>query len=309
MKKADTAWMRGSYGISVHWTADTVCQDGTALPYEEAVNRFNPDAFADSLAEAGAQHCIFTLTHAKEYLALPHPVLEKILPGRTTKRDLIGEIIEALDKRGIRFIAYYNHSCNGNGDPEWKKACGYAAGVRGDLDQFAKNICDIVEFISGRYGNKICGWWFDSSYSVDPCGPHNTITCDMGDWHFPWKALAAAAKSGNQDCAVTFNAGIGSRFLYDADSQDYYAGETVSLDEEFSPEAKTGIQDHRWTCADSADWLFTAQNCAKGFSDLRFPAEELKAFRDQHCAAGRMITFNIQIDQTGNINPVIKQLR
>ncbi len=307
MKKANTAWMIGSYGISVHWTADTVCQDGTALPYEEAVNQFNPEAFADSIADAGAKHCIFTLTHAKEYLALPHPVLEKILPGRSTKRDLIGEIIDALDKRDIRFIAYYNHSCNGNGDAEWKEACGYAAGIKGNLDQFAENICGIVEFIARRYGNKLCGWWFDSSYSVDPNGPYNTVTCDMGDWQFPWEALAAAARSGNQDCAVTFNAGVGTRFLY-AGCQDYYAGETVSLDEVFLPEAEKNMQDHRWICADSADWLFTAKNYANGFSELRFPAEELKAFRSQHCAAGRMVTFNFQIDQLGNINPAVRKL-
>ncbi len=308
MNKANTEWMRGSFGISVHWTADTVCQDGTALPYEEAVNRFDVNVFADTLADAGAKHCIFTLTHAKEYLAFPNPVLEKLLPGRTAKRDLIGELIEALDQRGIRFIAYYNHSCNSDNDPAWKEACGYAAGIKGDLDVFAKNICSIVEFTAKRYGRKLCAWWFDSSYSVDPQGPHNTITCEMGNWQFPWEALAAAAKSGNPDCAVTFNAGVGSRFLY-ADCQDYYAGETVLLDEVFSPEAREDMQDHRWTCADSAAWLFNGKNYAAGFSELRFPAEELKAFRDQHCAAGRMVTFNFQIDQLGNINPAIRKLK
>ena len=298
--------MRGSYGVSVHWTSQSVCMDGIHLPYAEAVNRFNPDAFADSLLHAGAKHCIFTLTHAEQYLALPHSVLDHILPGRTTKRDLIGELIETLDQRNIRFIAYYNHSCNGKNDPDWKQACGYADGIEGNLDQFAKNICEIVGFIAKRYGSKLCGWWFDSSYSLDPRGPYNSITCDMGDWRFPWKALSSAAKSGNPDCAVTFNAGIGKTFLYD--EQDFYAGETVKLDEVFEPEARKDIQDHRWTCIDSMEWVFSSRNYEKGFVPLRFPAADFKKFREEHCSAGRMVTFNVLIDQLGNLSPAINDL-
>ncbi|MDY5695457.1 MAG: hypothetical protein SPK75_03680, partial [Victivallales bacterium] len=75
-QRADTAWMRGNFGISVHWTSHTVMQNGTKLPYEDAVNLFNPEEFAETLDSAGARHCIFTLTHAEEYLAMPHPLLD-----------------------------------------------------------------------------------------------------------------------------------------------------------------------------------------------------------------------------------------
>ena len=54
--RADTAWMRSNFGISVHWVSQSVLQDGTNLPYEEAVNRFDPEKFADTLAAAGAEH-------------------------------------------------------------------------------------------------------------------------------------------------------------------------------------------------------------------------------------------------------------
>ncbi len=289
--------MRGSLGISVHWTSHSVRQDGSRRSYREAVDVFPVERFADSLAEAGARHCIFTLTHAEQYLAMPHPVLDRLLPGHTTERDLIGELIEALGKRGIRFIAYYNHACNGSGDPEWKRACGYAAGIHGDLDRFAKNICDIVAFITKRYGKGLSGWWFDSSYSVDPRGPHNSITCEMGGWQFPWEALAAAAGS-----AVAFNAGVGSNFLY-SPHQDYYAGETVALDEVFTPLPIAGMRDHRWICADSPDWLFNAKNWSGGFAAPRFPDRAFREFLKEHRSAGRMVTFNLQIDQEGTVNP------
>ena len=95
-------------------------------------------AYAETLAAVGARHCIFTLTHAKQYLPFPLAELDRILPGRTAGRDLVGDLVRELHARGIRFIAYYNHSCNGNDDVEWKRACGYAAGVAGNLDRFAE---------------------------------------------------------------------------------------------------------------------------------------------------------------------------
>lgn len=308
-RRCNTDWMRSSFGISVHWTAGSVRQNGSRLPFEAAVERFDPERFADALASIGAQHCIFTLTHAKEYLAMPNPVLESLLPGRTTRRDLIGELITALKKHEIRFIAYYNHSCNGNDDPEWRKACGYADGVHGDLDRFAKNICDIIAWIGKRYGSDLRAWWFDSSYSVDPHGPNNTVSCEMGDWRFPWDLLNRAAKSGNPDAAVAFNSGIGKRFLY-AECQDYYCGESSTPDQMFSPEALPGMQDHRWFCMDDPEWVFNQKRAETGFCEPRFSDSVLKHAIQRHLDEGIMVSLNVLIDQDGNLNPkALEQLK
>lgn len=95
---ADTSWMAGSVGVSTHWTSHTVNADGTRPRYDDAVARFDVRAYADTLAEAGAQHCIFTLTHAEQYLPSPLAALDRILPGRTARRDLVGDLIAALDE-------------------------------------------------------------------------------------------------------------------------------------------------------------------------------------------------------------------
>ena len=293
-------WMRTSVGVSVHWTTHTAAQDGSRATYAQAVEGFDAARFVRSLKQAGAQHCIFTLTHAEQYLALPCAPLEEILPGRTTVRDLIGEVAEGLTREGIRFISYYNHSCNGQDDPAWKAACGYAAGEKGNLDAFAGRIADIVRFIAGRYGKSLAGWWFDSGYSVDPTGPHNSVSCEMGGWRFPWDRLIAAAKSGHADCAVAINAGVGSRHLY-APGTDYYAGECTRLDEPFSPEAVPGLIDHRWVCADNPAWVFSRPE--DGFSRPRFTDGELARFLQANRQAGRMTTFNLEIDRSGRVNP------
>jgi len=295
-------WMKQSVGIAVHWTSQSACVNGMCMPYQQAVESFDVKRFVSTVVESGAGHCLFTLTHAEQYLAFPNEPLERLLPGRTTRRDLIGEIADGLSEAGIRLIVYYNHSCNDMDDPVWKEACGYAAGIHGDLDAFAQNIIDIVEFTARRYGQKIAGWWFDSAYSVDPSGPENTISCDMGDWKFPWKRLFQAAKAGNPNCAVCCNAGVGSNYLYSPD-QDYYPGETVDINEQFAPEEVPGMIGHRWTTIDSTDWVFSASAAARGFAPMRFSTDELSDFVADNLAKGRMTTFNMEVDQTGLINP------
>ena len=306
--RSKNRWMESSVGASFHWTTHTTYADGTRGSYAEAVNGFDVPRFVSDLRAAGVGHVIFTLTHAEQYLAFPCRTLESILPGRTTERDLIGELTDGLSAAGIRFIAYYNHSCNGDDDIPWKKACGYDAGIGGDLDAFAGNICAIVSEIARRYGDRIAGWWFDSAYSVDGRGPHNSISCEMGDWQFPWEKLTAAARAGNPDCAVAVNSGIGCGFLYTTD-QDYYAGETVKLDEKFPPAEDNGMVDHRWICIDNPMWAFVSSE-PRDFSSPRFSDEEVTAFVRDNLSSHRMTTFNMEIDRSGRINPyALRQIK
>lgn len=292
-----SSWMKESAGVSVHWTACSAPVPGGECTFSEAIERFDAEAFADSLAEIGAEHCIFTLTHAKQYLALPCAPLDAILPGRTSERDLIGEIIRALKVKNIRFIAYYNHSCNGGDDCEWKKACGYSDGIGGDLDRFADNLCSIVSFIACRYGENLDGWWFDSPYSVDHRGPNDSVTTDLGDWLFPWEKLLSAARSGNPDCAAAVNAGVGSHFLYCPDL-DYCAGESVTIDQPFD-EKPAGMTDHRWITLDNPAWVYGG----KPFAEPRFSDQTVRQFLLRNREAGRMTTFNVEIGRGGELNP------
>ena len=77
-------------------------------PYPEAVNTFDVDAFAKLIGEIGAAYVIFTLNHAHPHCPAPIESWEAIHPGWTTRRDLIGDIADALEKRGIGFLLYIN---------------------------------------------------------------------------------------------------------------------------------------------------------------------------------------------------------
>ena len=87
--KANTDWLaKCRYGIGVHWTAWTVPRTG-----EPCLSRsggcFDLKRFIGAVAHAGADYVLFTAAHALQMLPAPHPVIDRILPGRTCKRDLI----------------------------------------------------------------------------------------------------------------------------------------------------------------------------------------------------------------------------
>ena len=200
-KRANTDWLaKCRFGVGVHWTAQTVPRHGSPLPFQKAVDAFNVKKFVEQLTYAGADYLLFTAAHALQMLPAPNPVIDKILPGRTCKRDLIAELADALATKGMPLLVYYNHSCNGGQDRPWEQAVGYHDK---DKQRFAQNLMDIVGWMGERYKDKIKAWWFDSPYSLDRRGPHNSVTTDMTGFQFPWEKFTVAAKLGLPGRLVT----------------------------------------------------------------------------------------------------------
>ena len=253
-RKANTDWLADcNVGLGVHWTAQTAPRRGKPLPFADAVARFRVPEFVGAVETSGADYVLFTSTHALQMLPCPHPTVDDILPGRTAERDLLREIGQELTRLGKKLIVYYNHSCNSGDDPPWEQAVGYHDPAK---DRLADNLCAIVRGMGERYGELIAAWWFDSPYSLDPRGPHNSVTTDLGGFQFPWEEMTAAAKAGYAERMVTYNAGVGQTFLY-TDHQDYWAGELVDLN---TPAAarflENGLQWHGWTCLDDRRWVY-----------------------------------------------------
>ena len=224
--RANTDWLAACrLGLSVHWTAKSAPRHGAACNFQDAVDRFRLDDFLAAVDRSGVDYVIFTATHALQMLPCPHPVVDGILPGRTAKRDLLGELAQGLAARGKKLIVYYNHSCNQADDPPWERAVGYHDPTK---DRFTDNILSVVRWLGERYGQLIQGWWFDSSYSLDVRGPGNSVSTDMTGFAFPWERLTVAAKAGHAGRLVTYNAGFNT-FLY-TEHQDYWAGEMTNLD-------------------------------------------------------------------------------
>jgi hypothetical protein len=116
---------------------------------------------------------------------------------------------------------------------------------------------EIVSWMGDRYRDKIKAWWFDSPYSLDTRGPHNSVTTDMTGFQFPWERFTVAAKTGHPARLVTYNPGIKQTFLYTT-HQDYWAGELVNLDTPAKGRyLDSGLQWFGWTCLEDRAWVHT----------------------------------------------------
>ena len=295
--RANTDWLaKCRYGIGIHWTAQTVPRKGPPLPFQKAVDAFDVKRFVDGAVYAGADYLLFTSAHALQMLPAPHPVIDKILPGRTCKRDLIAELADAVTAKRMPLLIYYNHSCNYSQDPPWEKAVGYHGR---DKQRFARNLLEIVGWMGERYKDKINAWWFDSPYSLDLRGPHNSVTTDMKGFQFPWEQFTVAAKVGYPSRLVTYNAGVNETYLYTT-HQDYWAGESVDL--RHPPQGRflpNGLQWFGWTCLEDRAWVHTKVDTE--IPKPLYADEEIIAFVRTCNAHQAPMTFNVGIYQDGTM--------
>jgi hypothetical protein len=206
--RADSRWMaHETFGVGFHWTKRTMPRAGLAKSYDQAVSDFDVESFADQVASTGASFVYFTTAHADQYIPAPIKALDRILPGRTARRDLIADLIAALGKRHIKLFLYYH--LGPIEDPAWA-----AATHMWDSNpaRFLNNWQAIVGEIGQRYGKGLAGWWFDDGlYNYYYRSPD-------------WAALDRAAKAGNPQRAVCFNSWSGASAT---EFQDYYCGEEV----------------------------------------------------------------------------------
>jgi hypothetical protein len=304
--RANTDWLaKCRYGIGVHWTAQTVPRIGDPLPFQQAVEAFKLKEFVEQVRYAGADYVLFTAAHALQMLPAPHPVIDRILPNRTCKRDLIGSLADALAVHGLPLLLYWNHSCNGQDDPEWRTAVGYDGQ---DKTIFARNLISIVDWMGQQYGKKVKAWWFDSSYSLDPRGPYSSVTTDMKGFQFPWELFTVAAKRGFPGRLVTYNAGVAETYLY-TNHQDYWAGELGNLKAPATSRyLRNGLQWFGWTPLDDPGWVHSKRDTE--IPKPLYPADEVVAFVRTCNNHKAPMTFNLGIYQDGTMSTEsIEELR
>lgn len=298
--QADTSWFASCrFGISTHWTAQSqpIGEDDW-IPFEETVSRFSPANYVDQIAGAGAQYIILTSTHALQMLPAPSTAIDKIAPGRTTKRDLIGELADACRKRGLHFLLYYNHSCNNGDDPAWEHAVGYHAR---DKSKLVNNLLGILRELGSRYGSRVDGWWFDSCYSLDPRGAYNSVTTDLHGLQFPWEEWTEAAKTGFEGRLVALSPGMLTHYLYST-HQDYEAGEANDL--VAVPSSRftfDHLQSHRWVCLDNPNWVHS--RVMTPLAPPRFHRDLVADYVRTCNKSSVPVTFNVDIDRTGLLSP------
>ncbi len=253
-RQANTDWFAScQFGISTHWTAQSqpVGKDDW-LPFEEAVNRFDAKRYVQQAGEAGAEYIIFTSCHALQMLPAPCAAIDRVVPGRTTRRDLVGDLADACHARGMHFILYYNHSCNHGDDPPWEYAVGYHAP---DKARLARNLLAIVQGTRRALRFARRRLVVRQLLFARPRGVYDSVSTDLKGFQFPWEDFVAAAKAGHEQRLVSLSSGMLTHYLYST-HQDYEGGEANDLvavpSSRYTPDH---LQAHRWVCLDNPDWV------------------------------------------------------
>jgi len=82
--------------------------DGFRAEFEAAAQAFDADAWADLFVAAGARYVVFVTKHHDGFCLWPTGVTNPHKPGWHASRDFVGELAEAVRRRGLRFGLYYS---------------------------------------------------------------------------------------------------------------------------------------------------------------------------------------------------------
>jgi len=278
------------YGMGFHWTTWTWPRQGEPKPFPEAVEAFDVRALVETARAAGAGHVLFPATHEMQWIPGPNAALDRIIPGRTCRRDLLMEIADALAAAGIRFLIYYNHGAHGH-DKEWFAASG---AERPDRGRFFENVGNVLAWMGERYGPKVIAFWLDGASELSR-GPDT-----------PWAQLTRAAKAGHPDRLVCYNPGIERLDLF-TQYQDFWAGEVTHL--EFAPSgalAPGGLPWYSFVALhrDPRLRLSGLWGIDKDARDMVLPshsADQVLAYLRRFRDCGGAVTFNVLCYQDGSI--------
>jgi len=292
--RSSTEWMvQAKYGVMTHWTARSMPRAGPRKRYAEAVKDFDVEAFAAMIRRTGAGFLVFTTSWADFYFPAPIQAIDEILPGRTTPRDLVIELAEALARKGIKLILYFHP---GHDDTPWWSRLKYDG--EQDKSEYFDLWCRIISSIGERYGTLLAGWWFDDG--MGSYYPYNA----------PWEKMTRAAKAGNPARVIGYNAWIWPKAT---DFQDFSCGEadfTEFIGKEFLRKGgsgrftggpQNGLQAALTWMLEPGNWCHVDTN--KEILPSLYSKERLTRYM-RGCVARRIVPMiNIETYQDGTASP------
>lgn len=297
-------WMQeGPFGLMVHYLRHIQPREGSPVgDWNEMVNSFPVEPFCREVQETGAKWLIFAIGQNNGFYCSPNPVLESLLPGRCSERDLLAELAADLKKRDIRLIAYLPSEVD-SVDEELREAFGWDLHPS-DKSVFQERYMAVIRAWAERLGEALDGWWFDGCYDASKYDFLRTQTWDNS--RFDYQAWSSAAKAGNPYAVVALNPGADA-MEYVFREQDYVAGEVNDLKPLPDGPLIDGMQWHALTWMDCF-WMHGEKPGL--IAPPRFTDDELYDYVAACRRIGGGVTLNVGIYQDGTMaDPSIAQLR
>ena len=220
-KRYPSWFSNAKYGLMLQYGPWGYPATGNPKSFQDFANGFDVNKFVTLVQATGASYVIWSLTWYSYQIIAPIRAVDSISgPGHTSTRDVLGEIATALQSKGIKLFFYYIHYMPGQSFPPDFHSTG-----TGDRSTFFSNWMAVVGEIGTRYGTNLDGWFFDDA-------------CDF--YPAPFEQLGAAARKGNPNRMISWNAWIAARYT---DFQDVWMGEGSHGDEQFgnSPKGGNGV--------------------------------------------------------------------
>ena len=276
----------------LHFLKDIFAKDGGSKEWNDAVDKFNVEQFAEDCKKAGAGFVMFSLGQNDGYYCSPNHTYDSIVGVPSgelcSRRDLPADLFEALDKRGIRMMLYLP------GNPPIRNQLAderfqYTYGKDSPTSQYTQACWEaVIREWSLRYGKKNSGWWFDGMYR----GGIIETRSDMSFEH-NISTHTLAAKAGNFNSIVCYNYGV-NRIQTNSPYDDYSAGEENKIGQ---------LPESRWV-VDGAQWfLFTHIGKWWGQEGTRFDPTELTNWTEKVFEKEGVVCFDIHTDETGAMSP------
>ncbi|MFC1716795.1 hypothetical protein ACFL6S_24215 [Candidatus Poribacteria bacterium] len=232
---------KGKYGIFMHYQyrilldysvkTNPMLPDPSQMTAEEwnlFVDGFDVKGFADQMAEAKVGWVMFCIDdHFFAWPCAPNKTFSEYTdyaPGeKCSRRDLIMEVADALNAKGVKLICYFAGLNGYMKDPKVSEGLSDGAD-RGLYSEKAppsaesrKRRLAILKEYADRYKDRIAGWWFD-------CVQRNTYQDGPDDW---WK-INSIVRTANPEAVIAFSYGGNEFGCIKSGIDDYTAGDTWS---------------------------------------------------------------------------------
>ena len=305
--RASTDWLHAAgWGVFTHFLSgvpepETMDTD----KWNRRVEAVDVERLAAQIADTGAGYHFMTVGQNSGYYCAPNATYDEIVggPSRLTRRDLVGELADALATRGVRAMVYApshgpaedRRAIEALGfTPEWDasawqlKPGTYLRRHQVDerLSRAQRNWEAVLGEWSVRWGRRIHGWWIDGCFHAERMYRH--------DQPPNFRSLASTVKRGNPEAIIAFNGGhdlFEPLSVYD----DYTAGEA------FTPPTV-----HRWRdlsrFVDGAQLhVLTYLGANWGDPRLRFNDELVRGYTRHLRDHGGVMSWDVAIDAQGRI--------
>ena len=303
------SWMKDAkWGVMMHYVPQVLAPDNqldsmNMDKWNDLVDHFDCEALAKQLSEVGAGYLIITVRHVPPFFISPNATYDRFtgqVPGRCSNRDLVADLYRALNKYGIKLIAYLSVHAPGQNKAELEgfaieRSDYYKSGPFERNPEALLRWQEVIREYSIRWGDKVSGWWFDGCYRP------NT------NYRYPdipnFASVAAAARAGNPSSIVTFNPGVFPRIMSITPYEDYTAGETNDPGHLKFKFANDGMIDGKQIHILS----FLGKTWGQG--DPRFTEEQIKRYSLDIHEIGGAVTWDVPPMPDGTLSKdFMKQL-